>query len=120
MDLNNLKKRLEIFKTSGGSFKSISVDVLKLLMTAWTQFSGTKVAFARSLGLSKMQLGYLLRSAKKVFRSSFDSPFEEVPAPLAPPSGSNAMPLPIEYVFDNKMIRFPSVDQLLDFLRKAS
>lgn len=114
-----LKKRLNTFKTDGGSLKNVSNDVLIEMLRAYEQWPGSAAEFFRDIGLGKNQFAVLMKKAKKLCREGFhpeSGEFQEI----AIPSVSQAPCSAIELVDQGKVIRFPAVDSLLEFLKKAA
>ena len=119
MDLEVIKKKISSYRTASGRFKNISSDVLLEILNAWEIDKGTAKAFAVALGIKSKQLGPILREAKKARRAGDVEGFREVvyaAAKTEAPPCTNT----IEYVWEDRVIRFPGVDQLVDFLKKAS
>jgi hypothetical protein len=120
MDYEIMRKKLDAYRSPKGSFKNVKGDLLVELLRAWEAHTGSSADMARKLGMKSKQLGRLVTTARKVAVTSdvADATFHELrthEAPeLAPASG-------IEVSWGReKVIRFPSVDMLMDFLKKAS
>lgn len=122
MDNAILKKRLSTFKSDSGSVTRVSDEVLIDLLRAWEQWGGTAKEFHSSLSLSKSQLGGLMGKAKKLCRDGniVLGDFKEVKLDGLLPSGT--IPCSgIELTWEQgKVIRFPQVDSLIDFLKKVA
>jgi hypothetical protein len=119
MDLIILKKRLSTFKTDGGRVQNVSDELLLDILRAWESWTGKAKEFCGGLGLSQQSVSNMIRKAKKLSRDGASSDFKEVniESILGAPSG---VIVAIEVIWDNgKVIRFPHVDQLIDFLKKV-
>jgi hypothetical protein len=122
MEFEVMKKKLDGFRKANGQFKKVSGELLVELLRMWESHTGESSEFAKRLGMRSKQLGSLIREGRKVALAMGDvSPafhavgieggVQEVCA-----SGSG-----IEMSWGgDKVIRFPSVDVLWDFLKKAA
>lgn len=120
MDIIILKKRLTTFQTDNGRLKNVSDELLIDLLRAWESWTGKAKEFYGGLGVSKQAMATLIRKAKKLSRDGAGGEFKEVNiASILGPAPSTIVA--IEVTWDNgKVIRFPSVDQLIDFLKKVA
>lgn len=118
-----LKKRLSTFKSGkSGQLRQIADEVLVDVLRAYERWPGSAAEFYRGLGLSVKQFTVLMGKAKKVYRDKGyvdQQEFQEI-ALSAIPQVSRAPCSAIELVDQGKVIRFPVVDQLLEFLKKAA
>jgi hypothetical protein len=122
MDLTVLKKRLSSFKTDGGHFTKINDDLLVDILRAWESWTGNSKEFYQGLGLSKQQLGNVIKKGKRLSkRGNYGSgEFKEIKLDslVGVPT---AMVGPIEVSWETgKVIRFSQVEQLVDFLKKVA
>lgn len=122
MDNMVLKKRLNTFKSSKGTLRNVSDDVVIDVLRTWEQWPGTSAELYRELGLSKMQLVTMLQKAKRLVKNGVvvESEFKEL---QVEESTSSAAPLAncgIELVWKDNIIRFGNSDLLVDFLKKAA
>jgi hypothetical protein len=120
MDLMILKKRLSTFRTDGGQVRGVSDELLLDILKAWESWTGKAKDFYAGLGLPQQSLANMIKKAKKLSRAGTVSDFKEVniESILGGPSGTIVA---IEVTWDNgKIIRFPHVDQLIDFLKKVA
>ena len=123
MDNNIIKKRLNTFKTSEGRLKRVSDEVIIDVLRAWENWSGTTAELYRELGLSRMQMVTLLKKAKKLVKNGMAPEEEFKQIEVKPPEStfSSQCGTAIELSWDcGKVIRFPEVDLLVDFLKKAA
>ena len=123
MDNNVIRKRLNTFKTSEGRLRRMSDEVIIDVLRAWENWSGTTTALYRELGLSKMQMATILKKAKKLVKDGIttEGEFKQIEVQSAQSPFSHQCGTAIELSWDcGKVIRFPEVDLLVDFLRKAS
>ena len=128
MDNTKLKKQLSTFRSPKGVIKNVSNEVYFELLKAWENWTGTSKDFYGSIGVSKMQAAGILGKAKRLQRDGVFGAmeFNEVKVGELLPGfvGSTGMGGPctaIELNWDGgKVIRFPQVEQLLDFLKKSA
>lgn len=124
MDLEILKKKISTFRTEGGHVK-IKDDTLFLeILLAWEQWTGPATGFASAIGLNRHSVSKLVGHAKKLRREGHFpvEEFKEVKLEGSDGAPGGAGPcVGIELgLTDGKVIRFPQVDQLLEFLKKAA
>ena len=128
MDNTKLKKQLSTFRSPKGVIKNVNNEVYFELLKAWENWAGTSKEFYSSIGVSKAQAAGVLGKAKRLQRDGVFGAmeFDEVKVGELLPGivGSNGMGAPctaIELSWDGgKVIRFPEVTQLLDFLKKSA
>jgi len=126
MDLEILKKKISTFRTEGGLVRGVGDEVLVEMLHAWEQWVGPAQDFARAIGLNRKAIPKLIGKAKKLKREGFPSgDFKEIkvegPVASATGAGLSGPCVGIELgLTDGKVIRFPQVDQLLEFLKKAA
>lgn len=127
MDNGILKKRLNTFKAGkSGRLQEISNDVVLAVHRAWENWPGTTAEFCRELGVSSPQMGVIIKKGKSLIKSGVvtESEFQEISLSGGggAPSASGAAPCSaIELSWsEGRVIRFPKVDDLLDFLKKAA
>ncbi len=122
-----LRKRLSTFKAGKkGVIRKVSDEVALDVLKAWENWPGSSADLYRELGLSKQQMAIMIKKGKRLVKSGVvtSSEFSELKA-LPPGLGSLETGSTggggIELSWDNgRLIRFSSVDHLLDFLRKAA
>jgi hypothetical protein len=120
MDLEILKKKISTFRTDGGHIRGVSDELLLELLTAWEQWVGSGQEFARSIGLNRNTIPKLIGKGKKLKREGFPTgDFKEI---KIDGGGSGSGPcMVIELCWtEGKIIRFPQVDQLVEFLKKVA
>lgn len=117
-----LKKRLSTYKSEKGTITRAPDDLLIDILRAWESWNGTAKAFHEEIGLSKTQLGGLMKKAKKLSRDLPASEFKEIAMETLSSVATHLPPCQgIELCWsEGKVIRFPSVDPLLEFLKKAA
>ncbi|MCC7441208.1 MAG: hypothetical protein IT285_06230, partial [Bdellovibrionales bacterium] len=128
MDNAILKKRLNTFRAGkSGRLQEISNDVIVAVHRAWENWPGTTTEFCRELGVSSPQMGVIIKKGKSLIKSGAvtESEFQELAAALGPGDSPNALgPSPCSAIelswSEGRVIRFPRVDELLDFLKKAA
>ena len=128
MDYAILKKRLNTFKSGkSGRLQEISDEVIVAVHRAWENWPGATKEFCRELGVSSPQLGVIIKKGKSLIKSGAvtESEFQEISAQVSvgdSSSGVSGVPCSaIELSWkEGRIIRFPRVDDLLDFLKKAA
>jgi hypothetical protein len=125
MDLEILNKKVSSYRDNGGSVRKVSDELLLEILAAWEQWTGPAKGFYKALGVSAKGISSIIGKAKKLKREGFPcGDFKEIKLEGggAPPAGLSAGPCTgIELGLpDGKLIRFPSVDPLLEFLKKAA
>ena len=120
MDLSILRKKLSSYKTEGGYVKNVSSDLLIEMLSAWESWTGPSKGFYSGLGINGKSGAKMIGEAKKLKREGFATDgFKEVKV-LTGESVNNPCQ-GIEIIWDNgKLIRFPQVEYLIDFLKKVS
>lgn len=126
MDLEILKKKISTFRGEGGRVRITDDHLLMEILLAWEQWKGPMKGFYRAIGVSSEGMASIIGKAKKLRREG-QFPAEEfkeikIEGPGAVASSGPGGPCTgIELVWEQgKVIRFPQVDQLLEFLKKAA
>lgn len=127
MDNAILKKRLNTFRVGkSGRLQEISNDVILTVHKAWENWPRSTRDFCRELDVSPTQMGVIIKKAKSLIKSGIvtESEFQEVALAgtggASPAAGSTPCSA-IELSWnEGRIIRFPRVDDLLDFLKKAA
>lgn len=125
MDLEIMKKKISTFRGEGGRVRITDDALLMEILLAWEQWKGPMKEFYRAIGVSQTGMASIIGRAKKLRREG-QFPAEEFKEIKV--QGSNdgvavgSGPCQgIELSWDNgKIIRFPQVDQLIEFLKKAA
>lgn len=126
MDLEVLKKKISSYRTSSGRITTLPDDLLCEILTAWEQWTGPASGFYSTLGADYRKMASLIGRAKKLKREGRfpEESFKEIKIEESP---SNLLSLTggpcqgVEILWDNgKLIRFPHVDNLIDFLKKVA
>ena len=124
MDLEILKKKISTFRTEGGLVRGVSDELLLEMLHAWEQWIGPAQDFARTIGLNRKAIPKLIGKAKKLKREGFPSgDFKEIHLEdaSAPAVGGGSPCTGIELCWnEGRVIRFPQVDQLVEFLKKVA
>ncbi len=126
MDNSILKKRLNTFRAGkSGRLQAIADDVILAVHRAWENWPGSTADFCREVGVKPTQMNVIIKSAKKLVKSGVvqESEFHEVTMGAGNVSGltSTGPCTAIELDWsEGRVIRFPRVDDLLDFLKKAA
>lgn len=124
MDHVVLKKRLSTFRTEKGSITKVSDDVLIDVLNAWESWPGLAKDFYKEIGVSQRQMATIVGKAKKLKREGYfpGAEFKEIKvADSSVVTFANSPCNGIEVAWDNgKVIRFPQVEMLVDFLKKVA
>lgn len=123
MDNAVIKKRLNTFKSDKGVLCKVSNDVVMEVLRAWENWPGTSSELYRDLGLSKMQMVTMIQKAKRLVKSGAvqEGEFREIAVAGGALPSSSAPCTAIELAWnEGKVIRFPQVEQLIDFLKKVA
>ena len=122
MDLEILKKKISTYRTEGGHIKIKDDGLLLELLSAWEQWTGPATGFSSAVGVHRKAIPTLIGRAKKLRREGFPSgDFKEIKIEGGAASTNLGPCVGIELGLpDGKLIRFPSVDPLLEFLKKAA
>jgi hypothetical protein len=126
-----LKKKIDGYRASSGSIKNVSAELLLELRQTWEHYVGSPEQFRSELGVKMGTLRNLLKESKKlnhVIASAgavglaVESGGEAGSAEQAHSQENELSTNILELVFDggSKVIRFPSVDALIDFMRKSA
>ena len=123
MDLEILKKRISSYRTPGGKLTRVPDDLLVDILNTWEQWTGPASGFYSALGVDYRKMAGLIGRAKKLKREGGfpEEVFKEIKVES---SDSTLISNPcqgIEIVWDNgKLIRFPQVEVLIEFLKKVA
>ena len=124
MDMEILKKKISTFRSDGGQVRGVSDELLLELLHAWEQWVGPTQDFARAIGLNRNAIPKLIGKAKRLKREGFPSgDFKEIKvedsSATASLAGGPCTGIELCWT-EGRVIRFPQVDQLLEFLKKAA
>jgi hypothetical protein len=127
MELEILRKKISTFRGEGGRVRITDDSLLMEILSAWEQWTGPASGFYGAIGVSQKGISSIIGKAKKLRREGHfpAEEFKEIKVEGAG-VGSSATLSPgpcvgIELgLTDGRFIRFPSVDPLLEFLKKAA
>jgi hypothetical protein len=121
MDFEVMKKKLDTYRKSNGQFGQVSAELLLEFLRMWECHVGPSSELASKLGMRTKQMGFLVREARKLAKNSqvVDPAFQSLQLNVHGEEGSRGTGIELAWGTD-KVIRFPTVDVLIDFLRKAS
>ena len=123
MELEILRKKLDTYRTSGGRLTKIPDELAIEILLAWEQWPGTAKGFYAALGADFRKMASIMGKAKKLKREGRVpvSDFKEITdSILGSQEAQGFTGQGIELSWDHgKVIRFPQVEQLIDFLKKA-
>jgi len=125
MDLEILKKKLSTYGDSRGRICKVPDDLLLDILSAWETWTGSKQDFYRSIGVSYKGMASMMGKAKRLRREGRVpvSDFKEITDAVlgGVSTGNGFIGTGIELSWDQgKVIRFPQVEQLIDFLKKVA
>ena len=122
MNLEILKKKISTFRGEGGRIRITEDSLLLEILFAWEQWEGPVKDFYRALGVSPNGMASIMGKAKKLRREGHFPAEEFKEIKVEAPDAAGSGPCQgIELSWDRgKIIRFPQVDQLLEFLKKAA
>lgn len=126
MELEILKKKLGTYRNARDQVRNVPDELLIEVLTAWERWGGTTPEFYRQIGISHRGMASMMGKAKKLKREGrvvTASEFTEVTPELLGVSGGEGVTngCGIELSWGNgRIIRFPDVDRLIDFLKKAA
>lgn len=123
MDNAILRKRINTFKAGkSGRLQDVSNEVVIDVHRAWENWPGTTADFCRELGVSSPQMGVIIRKGKQLVKSGVvtESEFKELGVAGGVAVGGAPCTAIELSLSDGKVIRFPQVEQLVDFLKKAA
>jgi hypothetical protein len=126
MELEILKKKISTFRGEGGRVRITDDSLLMEILSAWEQWTGAASGFYGAIGVSQKGISSIIGKAKKLRREGHfpAEDFKEikVEGSMSPTAtGASGPCVGIELgLTDGKVIRFPQVDQLLEFLKKAA
>lgn len=122
MDMEILKKRLSSYRTPKGRLTKVPDELLVDILKAWETWTGPASGFYSALGADHRKMAGLIGRAKKLKRDGVipEDTFKEIKVSgSVPVVGSPCQG--IEIIWDSgKLIRFPEVDSLIDFLKKVA
>lgn len=121
MDLEIVKKKLSTYRNARDQVRNVPDELLLEVLSAWERWTGTTPEFYRGIGISHAGMASMMGKAKKLRREGRvpASDFKEITdAVLGVSAASGAG---IELCWEQgKIIRFPQVEQLIDFLKKVA
>ncbi len=126
MDLIILKKKIDGFRSGNGQLQNVPPELLLELRQSWENFRGPAEEFRRELGMKIGTLRKLLIDSKKLNHVLASSEAVDLSEMVEQPPGSAEKSVntlkALELVYDggSKVIRFPDIEMLLEFLKRAS
>jgi len=127
-----LKKKIDGYRDSAGSIKSVPPELLLELRQTWEHYIGSPDQFRSELGVRAGTLRNLLKESKKLNHviasvgavglalegvSEGGSPEQQ---PHSEGNGASGHTLELTFDHGSKVIRFSSVDLLIEFMRKSA
>lgn len=122
MELEILKKKISTFRGEGGRVRISDSGLLMEILQAWEQWKGPSKEFYKEIGVSQTGMASIIGRAKKLRREGHFPAEEFKEIKVEGPAVGVAGPCSgIELSWsEGRIIRFPQVDQLLEFLKKAA
>lgn len=125
MDLEILKKKLSTYRNARDQVRNVPDELLLEVLSAWEHWTGSTPEFYRGIGISHAGMASMMGKAKKLRREGRvpASEFKEITDAVLGGSSVSAgfTGTGIELTWDQgKVIRFPQVEQLIDFLKKVA
>jgi predicted NUDIX family NTP pyrophosphohydrolase len=126
MELEILKKKLSTYRNARDQVRNVPDELLIEVLTAWERWTGTTREFYRQIGISHAGMASMMGKAKKLKREGrvvVASEFQEVGLEMANGvnGSSSTNGSSIEMVLEGgRILRFPDVEKLIDFLKKAA
>jgi hypothetical protein len=125
MELEILKKKISTYRSEGGYLKNIPDELTVEILLAWERWTGPAGGFYTALGADAKRMASIIGRGKKLKREGRVpvSEFKEITDAVL--GGSQITTgytgHGIELTWDQgKVIRFPQVEQLIDFLKKVA
>jgi hypothetical protein len=126
MELEILRKKISTFRGEGGRVRITEDALLMEILSAWEQWTGPASGFYGAIGVSQKGISSIIGKAKKLRREGHfpADDFKEIKldgsgVPAGPAASGPCVGIELGLT-DGKVIRFPQVDQLLEFLKKAA
>ena len=125
MDLLIIRKKIDGFRSGNGQLQNVPPELLLELRQAWENYTGPAEEFRRELGMKVGTLRKLLIDSKKlnhVLASADAVGLESETQGTSTTESMRNSGCHLELVYDggNKVIRFPSMDSLIEFLKRAA
>jgi hypothetical protein len=122
MDIEVLKKKLDTYRNKRGQIVKVPDELRLEVLSAWEQWKGAAADFYRALGSSYKGMAAMIGKAKKLRREGHFpvEEFKEIKLAEGSSSGNLVGCNVIELAWENRLIRFGQVEQLIDFLKKAA
>ena len=122
IDLEVLNKKVSTYRDNAGRVRHVSDELLLEILDAWEHWTGPAMGFYTALGVSAKGIASIIKKAKKLKREGFPgADFKEIKVESSGSAGGAGPCVGIELgLTDGRIIRFPQVDQLVEFLKKAA
>jgi hypothetical protein len=125
MEIEILRKKLDTYRTNTGKITKVPDELAIEILFAWEQWTGPSSGFYSSLGVDHRKMAKIMGKAKKLKRegrapvSEFKEITDSILGGAAPLSGFTGNGIELTWE-QGKVIRFPEVEQLIDFLKKVA
>jgi hypothetical protein len=122
-----LKKKIDGYRDGAGCIKNVPPELLLELRHTWEHYTGSPEQFRSELGVRTGTLRNLLIESRKLNHviasaGAVGLAIEGRTEEQSQSTGNEVTGGALELAFDNgsKVIRFPSVDLLIEFMRKSA
>jgi len=125
MDLEILKKKLGTYRNTRDQVRNVPDELLLEVLSAWEHWTGSTPDFYRGIGVGHKGMASMMGKAKRLRRegkvpvSEFKEVTESVLGGISANSGFTGQGIELSWD-QGKVIRFPQVEQLIDFLKKVA
>lgn len=124
MELEILKKRINTYRTNTGRITKVPDDLAIEILLAWEQWTGPGSGFYSAIGADHRKMAKIMGKAKKLKREGRVpvSEFADVTSQVLgvqPSAGFSGQGIELSWD-QGKIIRFPEVASLIDFLKKVA
>lgn len=125
MDLEILKKKLSTYRNAKDQVRNVPDELLLEVLSSWEHWTGSKQDFYRSIGVGYKGMASMMGKAKRLRRegkvpvSDFKEITDAVLGGSSVASGFTGVGIELSWE-QGKIIRFPQVEQLIDFLKKVA
>jgi len=125
MDLEILKKKLSTYRNARDQVRNVPDELLLEILSAWEQWAESTPEFYRGIGVGHKGMASMMGKAKRLRRegkapvSEFKEVTEAVFGGVSTMNGFTGSGIELSWE-QGKVIRFPQVEQLIDFLKKVA
>ena len=104
-----------------GRVTKVSDELLLEILSSWEKWTGSAKDFYRSIGSNSRKMARMIGKAKQLKRDGHSFPFEELKVEgITQNDSPSPVSCDIEVQEGNKIVRFRTVDLLIEFLKKVA